>query len=1062
MVLGQIAVLAVLLGGAAAFAQESATLTVTVFDPSAAIVPGAKVTLTDLRHGTVTQVETGDSGFAVFDFLSPGDYSLVTEKPGFEKYQVNSLTLQVRDRQTFRVELTIAGAGTSVQVTAQAQTLSSEAAEGVSLEQNYIQNLPENGRNAESLILMAPGIVPAVDGSGGFDANGLRSTTNYYTLDGVSLNQSPSGGGTPFGGGGGGFGRGFGGGGGSAAALSGANASTNLINIDVMQEMKVQTSSFAPEFGRSPGAQIVMTSRGGTNNLHGAVYDYIRGGAFDANDWFANAGGYGKGSEHQERPGGVLGGPVVKDKTFFFIAFEKLTLTSPESLVADVPDMAARASAHLNLQPYLNAFPIPNGAELGVDGAVFNAVTSNPSDSSTGSIRVDHILNAHTTLFARYSLTTSSSDQRGSQFSTPNILMDQSSRSQLATIGATHVFGNGSLNDLRLNYSTATLSGSSTMDSYGGAIPLPDSEAFPAGVTSATGAFSLNVLGFAGYSFGGRSDNTQQQINLVDSLSKVYGKHNVKTGVDFREILQTTYRNPYSVGVSFNGVSTVNDYALLTGDALNVQVTSSLTEVYPTYKNFSLYGQDTFRLTERTTLTYGARWDVNPAPTARQGPQPFAISDDIIAGVTQNQPIYPTRWYDIAPRVGIAYLSDDAPGREMTLRAGFGMFYDVGYGVVGQAFFGAPYANVQTKSEIGFPLAPGDLCPEETPQSPMACALPLAPLTRPYGQIFTGDPGLVSPRIYQWNGTWEKNFGVGQTLDVSIVGSRGNNLVRTQTTGSYTAAYDILQEVTNGAQSSYNGLQVQFRKRLSSTLQTQLSYTWSHSIDTASSDAGFGGGFATLFGGERGDSDYDIRHNVSFSGSWRLPAPAQGNIYAPLRNWYLDFVATAHTGLPFDLSGVSESVSTETSCNSTTNTTGNGLFANVRPSYVGGPIWISDPTVPGGRKLNSAAFIIPCGYAQGNMGRNELRGFAFAQMDLALRKVIPITERYRFSIGVEAFNALNHPNFANPSPLEGANLASPDFGVVTQMLNQSFGGGVNALYRNGGPRSMELALRLQF
>jgi hypothetical protein len=357
---------------------------------------------------------------------------------------------------------------------------------------------------------------------------------------------------------------------------------------------------------------------------------------------------------------------------------------------------------------------------------------------------------------------------------------------------------------------------------------------------------------------------------------------------------------------------------------------------------------------------------------------------------------------------------------------------------------------VRTASEIGFPLAPGDL------------ASPVLPPTRPYGEILTGDPGLVAPRIYQWNGTWEKNFGVGQTLDVSIVGSRGNNLLRTQTTGSYTAAYDILQEVTNGAQSSYNGLQVQFRKRLSKTLQTQFSYTWSHSIDSASSDASFGGGFATLFGGERGDSDYDIRHNVSFSGSWRLPAPAQGNIYAPLRDWYLDFVATAHTGLPFDLSGVSESVSTETGCNNTTNTTGNGLFANVRPSYVGGAIWISDPTVPGGRRLNNAAFIIPCGYSQGNMGRNELRGFSFVQMDLALRRVIPITERYRFSIGVEAFNALNHPNFANPAPLEGANLASPDFGVVTQMLNQSFGGGVNALYRNGGPRSMELALRLQF
>jgi len=589
------------------------------------------------------------------------------------------------------------------------------------------------------------------------------------------------------------------------------------------------------------------------------------------------------------------------------------------------------------------------------------------------------------------------------------------------------------------------------MANFAGAVPLPDSVDFPAGIGAATGSFNLNVLGFAGYSFGGRSDNRQQQVNAVDSLSKVYGRHNVKMGVDFREILQTTYRNPYSENVSFNGVSASNQYALLTGDALNTQVAASVTEVYPAYKNFSAYFQDTFRLTDRTTITYGARWDLNPAPTAWKGPQPFALSGDLIAGVTQNQPIYPTRWHDVAPRVGVAYLSDDAPGREMTLRAGFGMFYDVGYGVVGQAFSGAPYADVRTASQVGFPLAPGDLAP------------PVLPPARPYGQILTGDPSLVSPLIYQWNGTWEKNFGVGQTVDVSIVGSRGHNLVRTQTTPSYTAAYDILQEVSNGAVSSYNGLQIQFRKRLSSTLQTQLSYTWSHSIDTASTDFGFGGGFATLLGGEKGDSDFDIRHNVTFSGSWQLPAPREGTIYAPLRHWYLDFVAAAHTGLPFDLQAVSQSTSSATGCNNSTNSGATtGLFANVRPDWNGEAIWIDDPAAPGGRRLNTAAFFIPCGYSQGNMGRNELRGFSFAQLDLALRRVIPITEKFQFSIAVEGFNVLNHPNFANPSPLEGANLSSPNFGVVTQMLNQSFGGGVNALYRSGGPRSMELALRLQF
>jgi hypothetical protein len=295
-------------------------------------------------------------------------------------------------------------------------------------------------------------------------------------------------------------------------------------------------------------------------------------------------------------------------------------------------------------------------------------------------------------------------------------------------------------------------------------------------------------------------------------------------------------------------------------------------------------------------------------------------------------------------------------------------------------------------------------------------------------------------------------------LSVGITGTRGKNLMRTETQPSFSDAYQVLRLATNGASSEYNGVQVQFRKRVSASLQTQLSYTWSHSIDSSSTDSGFGGGFASLYGsGERGSSDYDIRHNVNLSGSWRLPAPRNGLLFSPLRGWYLDFVAAGRTGLPFDLQGVSNSTSGSTSTTAT-----NGLFASVRPDWDGLPIWIADPHAPGGQRLNPAAFFIPTGYTQGNMGRNALRGFSFAQLDLSVRRVIRIAERCQMSIAVQGYNVLNHPNFANPSPMEGANMASPDFGVATRMMNQSFGGGVNSLYRSGGARSMELVLRFQF
>jgi TonB dependent receptor len=537
----------------------------------------------------------------------------------------------------------------------------------------------------------------------------------------------------------------------------------------------------------------------------------------------------------------------------------------------------------------------------------------------------------------------------------------------------------------------------------------------------------------------------------------VVGNHHEKAGIDVRRILVTTDRVPYSENVSFNGIAS-NAYSLTSGSALNAVVTASLPVVYPTYLNFSLYGQDTWRLTERTTVTYGIRWDVNPAPTAREGPKPFALSNNAVAGVTQNDPIYPTKWWDLAPRFGLAYEMNTTPGFETMFRTGFGVFYDLGYGTTPGAFGGAPYQSVTTISQAQFPLLP------------IYLGAPELPPTRPYGQITTAALGLVTPRIYQWNATIEQHFGSGSVLSLGYAATRGQNLLRVQTSPEYSDAFDIVSQATNGATSSYNGMQMQFRKRLSDRLQMQLSYTWSHSIDTASNDGG-GGGFANLYGGgQKGSSDYDIRQNLSLSGSYRLPAPG-GILGAPLRHWYLDWVETARTGLPFDLQTISSNsgavsingttVSTTTNPNGDYNSTV-GLFAQVRPNYNGLPVWIPNPNVPGGQELNVLAFNIVSGFEQGNLGRNVLRGFGEQQLDLGVRRTIPITERISLNLSAQAYNVFNHPNFANPSPLEGANLASPNFGVVTEMLNQSFGGAVNSLFRTGGPRSIELAVRLRF
>ena len=186
-------------------------------------------------------------------------------------------------------------------------------------------------------------------------------------------------------------------------------------------------------------------------------------------------------------------------------------------------------------------------------------------------------------------------------------------------------------------------------------------------------------------------------------------------------------------------------------------------------------------------------------------------------------------------------------------------------------------------------------------------------------------------------------------------------------------------------------------------------------------------------------------------------------MFSPIRNWFLDFVGSARTGLPFSIQGVSTTTSTITTSSGTVTTTTAGLFASVRPDYLGQPVYISDPTVPGGKRINLAAFEIPTGFAQGDLGRNSLRGFGAYQLDLALRKQISINDRFKINLAAQGYNVTNHPNFANVTPNEGGNMSSPNFGIVTQMLNQSFGaGGVTSMYRSGGPRSMELSIRLQF
>ena len=1027
-----------------ALAQDSSSLSGAIVDPSGAFIPGARLTLFEPDKRITKYGISNDAGLYTFDGLLAGTYSLTVTKEGFKQHRVERIRITIRDSRSLRIPLEVNPAATSsVTVTAQLEGLSTDIATGNELEGKTVRDLPVNGRDVQSLVRLAPGVA-ATNGPNGpeINSNGLRSNTNYYTVDGVSANTGVSAGGGGGGGGPLGMMMGLTTGTGASTGQGTTGQSSNLISMDAMQEIRVQTTAFAPEFGRSPGAQVSISSRAGGNAFHGSVFGYFRNQRFNANDWFANQAGLDRAPMRQNNYGAVLGGRIVPNRTYFFASFESNNVLAPQTSFVPVPDDFVRLGAAANLRPYLNAFPRANGPSLGDGAAQFTAAYSNPSEMKSASLRLDHTFNERHTGFLRYALTPSTGTRRGGGLSSVNTVSRMDNQNYVFTSAWLWGRTEESTNDLRVNYTQSSARSESTMDNFGGAVPLAASTIYPTGANSIDGTYSLQIFGLGGYTIGQSAKNSQKQINVVDAYSRTSGMHQYKMGLDYRRLMPTYISQPYAAAFTFNGLTGGADDIgyFLSGTASNAIVTSSLGETYPVFSNFSAYWQDTWRATDRTTLTWGLRWDVNPAPGVRRGPKPLALNANG-DGFTQEEALYGTRWFNIAPRFGVAYQMDDTPNREMMFRGGVGVFYDIGYGGSTAAFGGAPYANLKQLTEVAFPLSLSDLAP------------PSMPPTEPYGQVSTADRNLLSPRVYQWQMTVERFFGRNESLEVGWTGSKGTRLLRQQTTPFFASgAADIIRQTTNGADSNYNGLNVQYRRRFSRNFQTQAAYTWSHAIDSASTDFS-PAGFALILGGDRANSNFDIRHNFNISGGYRLPG-TQNRWLKPLFNhWWTDFVATARTGIPFDIQ--SQTASTDSDDDDRPR-----FLGQVRPDYNGQPVYITDPNAPGGRRLNANAFAPPDGFGQGSLGRNSIRGFGMSQIDLTLRRDIAPREGLRLQLRLEAYNVMNHANFANPLPNEGASLASSNFGVMSRMLNSGLGG--TSVYSQGGPRTMQAVLRIEF
>jgi hypothetical protein len=994
--------------------------------------------------GTSARYETTTNGSGEYYLanLPPGTYRIEIEKSGFKKLIKPDVVLHVQDALEISFEMTIGSPSENVTVEAGAPLVNTESATvSTVVDRTFAENLPLNGRSLQTLIMLTPGVVltaTAFDDQGQFSVNGQRANANYFTVDGVSANFGVTG-----------YFPLVQTAGGALPALNVSGGTNSLVSIDAMQEFRIQTSSFAPEFGRTPGGQISIVTRSGTNAFHGTLFEYFRNSVLDAKDWFTNFNGLEKPEERQNDFGGVFGGPVFKDKTFFFFSYEGLRLRQPLTQETVVPDDSSRQQAPASMQPYLNAYPIPNGAALGAGLAQFNAGYSNPSSLNTYSIRIDQVINSKLSLFGRYNYSPSSLDQRSylpPPYAVLSVIDSISSSVQYGTIGLTQLINPRISNEVRVNYSNHRLSTRLTMDNFGGAVPLPDSALFPPGASSANGGFSLYIVGAGQYGQGKLATDEQRQVNLVDNLSVTKANHQMKFGVDYRWLAPFSSPFSYRQYAQFSGMSGT------IGGALSGRASIAASSVWEANallsQNFSLFGQDTWKITPRLTVTYGLRWDINPALKGKNAANdPFTVVGlDNPATMTlapRGTRLYETTYGNVAPRLGVAYQLKERPNWSAVLRAGFGIFYDLGQGSLGGASSYFPYEATKIIPAPPFPLSPEDATPPALTTDP------------PVNNIVVADRNLKLPRSYQWNVALEQSIGSSQSLSLTYIGAVGRDLLRVTNLFNPNPDFQFVNVTENSATSDYHALQVKFQRRLARGLQGLASYTFSHSIDIASTDA-FANylntpAFVSSPSVDRGNSDFDIRHSFTAGVTYDIPDTGSQEVaHAIFGGWSLDGFLFARSAAPVGVVG------------GIFYAAGTSLYPrpNLNP---GVSLELYGSQYPGGKIFNSAAFTAAPAGQQGDFGRNVLRGFGASQLDFGLHRQFRITERVGLRFQAEFFNIFNHPNFGSPNN----DLTSPLFGQSTQTLASSLGsggayGGFNPLYQIGGPRSIQFALKLQF